>query len=106
MRKLTGDSDDIVTSADRRAAIDDYALHASNPKTTAAQWAAHITRLRLIYKPFPVVRRLGTGSACPWAGTIVVNHFDIGIGHGGVRSDSADNGFDVAKAVEEYGAYA
>ena len=38
-------------------------------------WDAHIERLRLIYAPFPVVRRLGTGSAMPWAGTIVGDTF-------------------------------
>lgn len=37
--------------------------------------AAHIERLRLIYAPFPVVRRFGTGSAMPWAGTIVADTF-------------------------------
>jgi hypothetical protein len=38
-------------------------------------WLAHIERLRLIYEPFPVVRRLGTGSALPWGGTIVTDTF-------------------------------
>jgi hypothetical protein len=36
---------------------------------------AHIERLKLIYAPFPVVRRVGTGSALPWGGTIVGDTF-------------------------------
>lgn len=37
---------------------------------------AHIERLKLIYKPFPQVRRIGgAGSAMTWAGTIVTDTF-------------------------------
>lgn len=32
---------------------------------------AHEERMRIILAPVPVVRRIGTGSAMPWAGTIV-----------------------------------
>ena len=39
----------------------------------------HIERLKLIYAPFPDVRRLGTGSAMPWAGTVVADTFFGGV---------------------------
>ena len=40
-----------------------------------SDYLKHVARLFLIYKPFPVVRRLGTGSALPWGGTIVGDTF-------------------------------
>lgn len=38
---------------------------------------AHIERLRIIFRPFPAVRRIGTGSACPWSGVIVNDTFGL-----------------------------
>lgn len=42
---------------------------------TRAHWKAHIERLQLIYRPFPAVVRVGTGSAMPWSGTIIGDTF-------------------------------
>ena len=68
-------------------------------KKEIAQDRAHVERQWLIYKPFPVVRRLGTGSALPWGGTIVGDKF-YGDGHtdyttgGGRRSGAKFTGAD------------
>lgn len=69
------------THAQRMAEIDDMEPHVSatqggqSVKEARTHWQAHIKRLRLIYAPFPKVRRLGDGSAMPWAGTIVGDTF-------------------------------
>lgn len=57
---------------------------------------AHIERLKIIYAPFPEVRRLGTGSAYPWAGTIVVDTFfgTPGRPHGKHGDGHEEYGFD------------
>lgn len=74
----------VITTYDERMAELDRLSVAGPPKrpTDALKrrqavdyWAAHIVRLRAIYAPLPVVRRLGTGSAMPWAGTIVSDTF-------------------------------
>ena len=66
---------DVETYAERMQDIDNDEKRGPSGRHlgTIAQWHAHCERLRLIYAPFPVVRRFGTGSALPWAGTIVGN---------------------------------
>lgn len=66
-----------MTYAERQALIIDIASAGPQRRLkgdSLAHWRAHIERLQLIYKPFPVVRRIG-GSALPWSGTIVGDQF-------------------------------
>lgn len=66
---------DIDTVAERAAWLAERAADRPKHKGARELHDAHIARLRLIYAPFPQVRRLGTGSALPWAGTIVTDTF-------------------------------
>lgn len=50
-------------------------VDAENKTVQRAQWRDHLDRLELIAKPFPAVRRLGTGSAMPWAGVLYKDDF-------------------------------
>jgi hypothetical protein len=65
----------------------------------------HIERLKLIYKPFPVVRRIGGGgSAATWAGTIVSDTF---FGTGERPTGKKGDGRDMLQAGSTYnGKYA
>lgn len=108
-------SDAIDTTEDRSAFIDarlaeamedgtlkcaKHALRNAKPTECATckmrqEFKDHIARLRLIFKPFPVVRRIGTGSALPWSGVIVNDLFGQTSGgsrHGAVGTMGGDDG--------------
>lgn len=66
-----------MTYEQRQALLDDVAQAGPQRRLkgdSLAHWRAHIARLELIYKPFPVARRV-SGSALPWSGTIVGDSF-------------------------------
>lgn len=85
---MTPETPEGMTHEDRLREIDLLAAAAGTKRDP--HYRAHIDRLLLIYAPFPVVRRLGTGSAMPWAGTIIGDTFyGDGITREAVRRSNA-----------------
>jgi hypothetical protein len=82
-RDVMGKEDDAadgMTHEQRVQWLREYALQGVDAvdamsKVELRHWLDHVDRLKLIYKPFPAPRRIGTGSAMPWAGTPVMDEF-------------------------------
>lgn len=66
------------THEDRVRELEEQEKHGPRKPTEEQRryWLAHCERLRIIYAPFPMCRRIGAaGSAMTWAGTIVGDTF-------------------------------
>ncbi len=90
----------IRTYADREAHILALAQMRKSTPVTRTHWAAHIARLRLIYAPFPEIRRIGTGSALPWSGTIIGDTF-YGDGDGYTDRPAVHRGAHAAEGTRD-----